>query len=138
MLKSEEEEEVLGADVVTHANSDHSPCSQQPLTTYLVRSAGPHKIRCLTRKCDRRHSPHFGSLSVSYYMHRDPSLSPVEPLGCGASHRRGSFERRLPDSGNYRTYSQSHSRQESVGRGARVAESGTLIPRGRAALVVIC
>ena len=78
-------------------------------------------------------SSSFGSPSVSYHMpHRDPSLSPVEPLGRGASHRRGSFERRLPDPGNYRTYSQSHSRRESVERGARVAESGTLIPRGRA------
>jgi hypothetical protein len=64
--------------------------------------------------------------------HRDPSLSPIEPPSRRGSHRRGSFERRLPDSSNYRTYSQSHSRRESVERGARVAESGTLIPRSRA------
>ena len=45
----EEEEEVLGVDVVTHVNGDHSPCSQQPLTTYHVCSAGPCRICCLTQ-----------------------------------------------------------------------------------------
>lgn len=78
-------------------------------------------------------SSSFGSPTVSYHMpHRDSSLSPIEPLSRRGSHRLGSFERRLPDSGNYRPYSQSHSRRESVERGARVAESGTLIPRSRA------
>lgn len=78
-------------------------------------------------------SSSFGSPSVSYHMpHRDPSLSPVEPLSRRGSHRRGSFDRRAPESGNYRPYSQSHSRRESVERGARIAESGTLIPRSRA------
>lgn len=78
-------------------------------------------------------SSSFGSPSVSYHMpHRDPSLSPVESLSRRGSHRRGSFERRVPEPGNYRTYSRSHSRRASVERGARVAESGTLIPRSRA------
>jgi len=78
-------------------------------------------------------SSSFGSPSISYHMpHRDPSLSPVEPLSRRGSHRRGSFDRRVPESGNYRPYSQSHSRRESVERGARIAESGTLIPRSRA------
>jgi len=77
-------------------------------------------------------SSSFGSPTVPYHMpHRDPSLSPIEPLS-RQSHRRGSFDRRVPDAGNYRPYSQSHSRRESVERGARVAESGTLIPRSRA------
>jgi hypothetical protein len=77
-------------------------------------------------------SSSFGSPTVSYLPHRDPSLSPVEPLSRRGSHRRGSFDRRVPDPGNYRPYNQSHSRRESVERGARVAESGTLIPRSRA------
>lgn len=63
---------------------------------------------------------------------RDPPLSPVDPVGRRNSNRRGSFDRRVPDTGNYRTFSQNHSRRESVERGARVAESGTLIPRSRA------
>jgi hypothetical protein len=66
---------------------------------------------------------------------RDPPLSPVDPqVSRRGSHRRGSFDRRVAaDPGNnYRTYSQNHSRRESVERGARVAESGTLIPRSRA------
>lgn len=74
-------------------------------------------------------SSSFGSPSVAYPIpHRD---LPIEPSGRRGSHRRGNFER-----GSYRSYnhnqSQSHSRRESVERGARVAETGTLIPRSRA------
>ena len=86
-------------------------------------------------------SSSFGSPSVSYHMsHRDP---PVEPLGRGASDRHGTFERRLPDSGNYRTYSQSHSRWER--RGAREwqnlecsSREGWAGSQSITALVVIC
>ena len=77
-------------------------------------------------------SSSFGSPSISYHMpHRGdpPPLSPVDPT---ASRRRGSFDRRVTDTANYRSFSQNHSRRESVERGARVAESGTLIPRSRA------
>lgn len=78
-------------------------------------------------------SSSFGSPSVSYHMPtRDPSMSPAEPSSRRGFHRRGSFERRVPEPANYRSYSQSHSRRGSVERGARVAESGTLIPRSRA------
>lgn len=78
-------------------------------------------------------SSSFGSPSVSYHMPlRDPPLSPIDSVGRWNSNRRGSFDRRAPETGNYRAFSQNHSRRESVERGARVAESGTLIPRSRA------
>lgn len=77
-------------------------------------------------------SSSFGSPNVAYHIpHRDSSISPAEPVGRRSTHRRGSFERRVPDP-NYRSFSQNHSRRESVERGARVAETGTLIPRSRA------
>ena len=81
-------------------------------------------------------SSSFGSPTVPYHLpHRDPAaLSPVEALSRRGSHshRRGNYERaRMLDSRGY-NQSQSHSRRESVERGARVAESGTLIPRSRA------
>ncbi|KZP28359.1 hypothetical protein FIBSPDRAFT_927726 [Athelia psychrophila] len=76
-------------------------------------------------------SSSLGSPTVMYPInHRDPSASGDPPSRRGsASHRRGSFER-----GSYRPFnqSQSHSRRESVERGARIAETGTLIPRSRA------
>ncbi len=43
--------------------------------------------------------------------------------------RRGNFERRVAESGSLREMSRSRSRRESMERGARVAETGTL--RGR-------
>lgn len=50
------------------------------------------------------------------------------PMGLG-HHRRGS-ERRVAETGNLRDLSQSRSRRQSVERGARVAETGSLV-RGR-------
>ncbi|TFK72796.1 hypothetical protein BDN72DRAFT_815499 [Pluteus cervinus] len=77
-------------------------------------------------------SSSFGSPSMSTYMpHRDPSLSPVEPLSRRNSNaRRGSFDWRLAESGSLRGIAQS--RRGSIERGARIAETGTLIPRSRA------
>ncbi|OCH91282.1 hypothetical protein OBBRIDRAFT_775434 [Obba rivulosa] len=52
-------------------------------------------------------------------------------------HRHGSVERRVAESGSLRSASrgsapsQSHSRRASVERGARVAETGQLVPRAR-------
>jgi hypothetical protein len=69
-------------------------------------------------------SSSFGSPSVSLHMpHRDSSLSPIEPLS-----RRNSNAWR----GDWRGRSGETSRRGSVERGARVAETGTLVPRRRA------
>ncbi|KAF5389774.1 hypothetical protein D9757_006012 [Collybiopsis confluens] len=102
-------------------------------------------------------SSSFGSPTVSYHMgHRDPSLSPVEPLsrrnsnaglhagggggassGGGGSSSGGSGTRRgewrVAETGNLRSISasRSHSRRGSLERGGRVAETGSLV-RSRA------
>jgi coiled-coil domain-containing protein 6 len=71
-------------------------------------------------------SSSFGSPTVSLHMHhRDTSLSPIEPLS-----RRNSNAWR----GEWRNLNRSEetSRRGSVERGARVAETGTLVPRSRA------
>ncbi|KIK60730.1 hypothetical protein GYMLUDRAFT_43563 [Collybiopsis luxurians FD-317 M1] len=80
-------------------------------------------------------SSSFGSPTVSYHMaHRDASLSPIEPLsrrnsnaGLHGSSRRGDW--RVAESGNLRSISgsRSHSRRGSLERGARVAETGSLV-----------
>ncbi|RXW12114.1 hypothetical protein EST38_g13741 [Candolleomyces aberdarensis] len=67
-------------------------------------------------------SSSFGSPSISYHIPRDPSLSPIEPLSRRNSNaRRGSVDR-----------SRGASRRASLDFGARVAETGTLVPRSRA------
>jgi coiled-coil domain-containing protein 6 len=74
-------------------------------------------------------SSSFGSPSVPLHMpHRDASLSPIEPLS-----RRNSNAWRVGDS-SWRAINRSGetSRRGSVERGARVAETGTLVPRSRA------
>lgn len=71
-------------------------------------------------------SSSFGSPSVPLHMpHRDTSLSPTEPLS-----RRNSNAWR----GDWRVINRSGetSRKGSVERGARVAETGTLVPRSGA------
>ncbi|KAF7338745.1 hypothetical protein MSAN_02196900 [Mycena sanguinolenta] len=73
-------------------------------------------------------SSSFGSPTVSYHMHmpqRDHSLSPVEPQSRRNSIRRGA---RVAESGSLHR-SSSQSRRTSVERGGRVAESGQLVPR---------
>ncbi|KAG9218000.1 hypothetical protein CCMSSC00406_0010417 [Pleurotus cornucopiae] len=79
-------------------------------------------------------SSSFGSPSVSFHIpHRDPSISPIEPLSRRNSNaRRGSLDRRVVETGSLRTMSRSGSRRGSVERGARIAETGTLLPRSRA------
>lgn len=77
-------------------------------------------------------SSSFGSPTIPYHLpRRDPSLSPIEPLSRRNSitNRRGSFDRRVAETGNLRSLS--HSRRASIERGGRVAETGTLI-RSRA------
>ncbi|KAA1478148.1 hypothetical protein DENSPDRAFT_861789 [Dentipellis sp. KUC8613] len=71
-------------------------------------------------------SSSFGSPNI----HRDASTSPMEPHASRWNGvRRGSFDRRpIPD---VRNGSRSHSRRESVERGARIAETGQLYPRSR-------
>ncbi|KAJ7746428.1 hypothetical protein DFH07DRAFT_924345 [Mycena maculata] len=76
-------------------------------------------------------SSSFGSPTVTYHMpHREPSLSPVEPQSRRNSMRRGG---RVAESGSLRSISASRStsqsRRASVERGGRVAETGTLVPR---------
>lgn len=75
-------------------------------------------------------SSSYGSPVVSYIPHRDHSLSPVVPLSRRSSNARGSIERRFADPMSIRN-NRSRSRHESVERGARVAETGQLIPRSR-------
>ncbi|KAG1741571.1 uncharacterized protein EDB91DRAFT_1237184 [Suillus paluster] len=72
-------------------------------------------------------SSSYGSPNVSYVPHRDHSMSPVVPLSRRSSNARGSIERRFAEPVTGR----SQSRHGSVERGARVAETGTLIPRSR-------
>ena len=74
-------------------------------------------------------SSSFGSPSVSFHMpHREHSLSPIEPLSRRNSNaRRGSVERWVgggPGSG-------AASRRASMDRGARVAETGSLLSISR-------
>ncbi|KDQ60016.1 hypothetical protein JAAARDRAFT_174038 [Jaapia argillacea MUCL 33604] len=78
-------------------------------------------------------SSSWGSPVIPYHIPpRDPSLSPIESRSRRNSyHRRGSFERRVPDPGSGRGTSHSNSRRASVERGARVAETGTLVSRSR-------
>ena len=74
-------------------------------------------------------------------MPREPdgTYSPVEsfPGGRHSFNRRGSFERRVAETGSLRSLSRgqsqsrSQSRRESVERGARIAETGSLVPRTR-------
>ncbi|KAJ7598440.1 hypothetical protein C8J56DRAFT_914086 [Mycena floridula] len=69
-------------------------------------------------------SSSFGSPTVALHMpHREPAVSPTEPSSRRNSNaRRGSFnERRVVETGSLRS-----SRRESVERGARIAESGSL------------
>ncbi|THH12959.1 hypothetical protein EW146_g7212 [Bondarzewia mesenterica] len=79
-------------------------------------------------------SSSFGSPTVSYYgPYSELSSSPVEfHLGRSSIPRRGSFERRVADSQSLRrSVSRGNSRRESVERGARIAETGQLVPRSR-------
>ncbi|KAJ7669376.1 hypothetical protein DFH06DRAFT_981811 [Mycena polygramma] len=80
-------------------------------------------------------SSSFGSPTVSYHMpHRDRehSLSPVEPQSRRNSIRRGA---RVVESGSLWSRSTSQSRRNSMERGGRVAETGQLIPRTEPSLV---
>ncbi|KAI0747027.1 hypothetical protein C8Q80DRAFT_1104756 [Daedaleopsis nitida] len=92
-------------------------------------------------------SSSFGSPSTSLYQptsqpitftsrEYDGTVSPVDSFhnsGRSSFNRRGSFERRVAESGSLRSLSrgQSQSRRASVERGARIAETGVLVPRTR-------
>ncbi|KAG1819355.1 hypothetical protein EV424DRAFT_1539819 [Suillus variegatus] len=75
-------------------------------------------------------SSSYGSPVVSYIPHRDHSLSPVVPLSRRGSNARGNIERRFVDPVGV-SNNRSRSRHGSIERGARVAETGQLIPRSR-------
>ncbi|KAG2367181.1 hypothetical protein BDR07DRAFT_1469677 [Suillus spraguei] len=75
-------------------------------------------------------SSSYGSPVVSYIPPRDHSLSPVVPLSRRSSNTRGNIERRFAETMGIRN-NRSPSRHESVERGARIAETGQLIPRSR-------
>ena len=78
-------------------------------------------------------SSSFGSPTVLYMPHRDHSHSPTEPLSRrNSTTRRGSLDRRVAETGSLRTRSGNVSRRGSIDRGARIAETGTLIARSRA------
>ncbi|KAG6332269.1 hypothetical protein ID866_6818 [Astraeus odoratus] len=72
-------------------------------------------------------SSSYGSPVVSYFPHRDNTVSPAEPLWANG---RGGSDWRV-ESGTLRN-GRNRSRRDSVERGARIAETGTLIPRSRA------
>ncbi|KAI0698050.1 hypothetical protein C8T65DRAFT_582172 [Cerioporus squamosus] len=91
-------------------------------------------------------SSSFGSPSTSLHQttthpisfiprDHDGTPSPAESLHSrrNSFNRRGSFERRVVETGSLRSMSrgQSQSRRESVERGARIAETGVLVPRTR-------
>lgn len=77
-------------------------------------------------------SSSFGSPTAFHPPRRDHSASPVSSFGRQNMNRRGSFERGGYDRRmNDNAMNGSHSRKQSVERGARVAETGSLI-RGRA------
>ncbi|KAG5634721.1 hypothetical protein H0H81_001002 [Sphagnurus paluster] len=77
-------------------------------------------------------SSSFGSPTVSYHMgHGDHS--PAEPSSRrNSGARRGMDWRIVGDSGALSISQTRDSRRNSVDRGARVAETGTLVPRSRA------
>ncbi|KAI8986676.1 hypothetical protein BD414DRAFT_536596 [Trametes punicea] len=85
-------------------------------------------------------SSSFGSPVASYHQpigvplssrDHDGTPSPVESINSrrNSFNRRGSFERRVAETGSLRNMSQS--RRASVERGARIAETGVLVPRPR-------
>lgn len=91
-------------------------------------------------------SSSFGSPSTSLHQpsthpisfvprDHDGTPSPAESFHSrrDSFNRRGSFERRVVETGSLRSMSrgQSRSRRESVERGARIAETGVLVPRTR-------
>lgn len=85
-------------------------------------------------------SSSFGSPTAYYHgPRRDLSSSPVEGHTNHRSvPRRGNFERRVADSQSLRrSVSRGNSRRESVERGARIAETGQLVPRSRAGSVAL-
>ncbi|KAI0824796.1 hypothetical protein BC628DRAFT_1419567 [Trametes gibbosa] len=83
-------------------------------------------------------SSSFGSPAASLHQpiviprDHDGTPSPVESLNSrrNSFHRRGSFERRVAETGSLRGMSV-HSRRASAERGARIAETGVLVPRPR-------
>ncbi len=91
-------------------------------------------------------SSSFGSPSTSLHQttthpisfiprDHDGTPSPAESFHSrrNSFNRRGSFDRRVVETGSLRSLSrgQSQSRRESVERGARIAETGVLVPRTR-------
>jgi len=73
-------------------------------------------------------SSSFGSPSAYASPRREQSSSPVHSFGRpDVVNRRPSFDRRFGDSSSTLTRGRSGSRKESVERGARVAETGSLI-----------
>jgi len=73
-------------------------------------------------------SSSFGSPSAYASPRREQSSSPVHSFGRpDVVNRRPSFDRRFGDSSSTLTRGRSGSRKESMERGARVAETGTLI-----------
>ncbi|CDO70177.1 hypothetical protein BN946_scf184774.g5 [Trametes cinnabarina] len=85
-------------------------------------------------------SSSFGSPATSLHQpigiplnsrDHDGTPSPVESFNSrrNSFNRRGSFERRVAETGSLRSLS--HSRRASVERGARIAETGVLVPRPR-------
>ncbi|KAH9887212.1 hypothetical protein C8Q73DRAFT_794776 [Cubamyces lactineus] len=86
-------------------------------------------------------SSSFGSPAASLHQpigvphEHDGTPSPVESFNSrrNSFNRRGSFERRVAETGSLRSISQS--RRASVERGGRIAETGVLVPRARSGSV---
>ena len=73
-------------------------------------------------------SSSYGSPVISYIPHRENSTASADALRTSS---RGGSDRRIAESGTFRN-GRSRSHRESVERGARIAEMGTLVPRSRA------
>ncbi|KAG2003512.1 hypothetical protein CC2G_004109 [Coprinopsis cinerea AmutBmut pab1-1] len=114
------------ASIMTSSTNITSPPSSASLNNPPTLSLTPGRGLTYPSVPPPSLSSSFGSPTVSFHIpHRDPSLSPIEPLSRRNSNaRRGSISRSGGPSGGG-----SASRRASLDFGARVAETGTLVPR---------
>ena len=110
------------------SNNTHvtTPPSSASFHSHTAMHAGPARGLSYPSVPPPSLSSSFGSPTIAHPMlHRDPSMSPIEPLSRrGSNARRGNF---VPETGHLRSLSRG-----SVERGARIVETGTLVLRSRA------
>ena len=120
--------------ISTHTNLTSPPTSISLHTDPIMSLGTPFRALSYPSVPPPSLSSSFGSPTVLYHMPlRDHSHSPTEPLSRRNSNaRRGSIDRRVAETGSLRSRSGNVSRRGSIDRGARIAETGTLIARSRA------